>query len=233
MHIALLLVLAAAPSTTQSWRFDTNSHPEVSISNVNGSIRVEATDDKGVSVEMTQEGSEEVRARTPVEVKQDGDEVSVSLSCGSMKKRRHACEDPAPTHFVVKVPRDAELDLSAVNASVKVSGVRGEQEVTSVNGEISLEGSRSKLDITSVAGAVFLRPEALARTEVSTVSGAVKLQLPRGAGAQVEFSSVSGRLNGSDASLGSVERRYGNGEHPVEVSTVSGSLDIQGDEATK
>ena len=67
-----------------------------------------------------------------------------------------------------------------------------------------------------------LVPEALADTEVSTVSGNVKLKLPRGAGANVEFSSVGGSFNGRSVNLGSTEQKYGNGEHDVEVRTVGG-----------
>ncbi len=210
MNLALLLVLAAAPAP-QSWQFETDGSPEVSISNVNGSIRVEASDGKTVSVEATQEGSEAERARFPVEVKQEGDEVSVQMCCGSCSKKHSSCNNPVPTHFVVKVPRDSSLEVASVQAPVKVSGVRGELEVAVVNGDVELA------------------PEALADTEVSTVSGNVKLKLPRGAGAHVDFSSVSGRFNGRSVTLGSKEQRYGNGAHNVDVSTVSGALDVQSD----
>jgi DUF4097 and DUF4098 domain-containing protein YvlB len=83
------------------------------------------------------------------------------------------------------------------------------------------------VEVSAVNGNVELAPEALADTEVSTVSGAVKLKLPRGAGAQVDYSSVGGSFNGRKVSLGSTEQRYGNGEHDVEVSTVSGALEVQ------
>ena len=65
------------------------------------------------------------------------------------------------------------------------------------------------------------------------MSGDVRLWLPRGAGAEVDFASVGGSFNGRAVSMGASSRRYGNGEHSVEVSTVSGALDIQSDEAGK
>jgi hypothetical protein len=232
MNLALLLVLAAAPAS-QSWKFETDGSPTVTISNVSGSVRVEAGDGKTVSVEVKQEGDEAERARFPVEVKQDGDEVSVRLCCGSSCGKLRGCTDPVATHFVVKVPRDSSLEVSSVEAPVKVSGVAGKQEVSVVSGDVSLEGSREKLEVAAVSGNVKLAPEALADTEVSTVSGDVKLKLPRGAGANVEYSSVGGHFNGREVSLGSSKQRYGNGEHDVEVSTVSGALDVQSDEDRK
>jgi DUF4097 and DUF4098 domain-containing protein YvlB len=99
--------------------------------------------------------------------------------------------------------------------------------VSVVSGDVSLKGSRGEVEVSSVSGDVELAPEALQDIEVSTVSGNVKLKLPRGAGAQVDYSSVGGSFNGRKVSLGSTEQRYGNGEHDVEVSTVSGALEVQ------
>lgn len=229
MNFALLLVLAAAPAP-QSWQFQTDGSPKVSISNVNGSVRVEAAEGKTVSVEATQEGSEAERAKFPIEVEQDGDEVTVRMCCGSCGKSFSNCNHPVATHFVVKVPRDASLEVASVEAPVTVSGVAGDQELSVVSGNLSVKGSRGDLEVSAVSGNVELAPEALKDTEVSTVSGDVKLKLPRGAGAKVEFSSVGGRFNGRGVSLGSTEKQYGNGEHDVEVSTVSGELAIQSDE---
>ncbi|QRK14141.1 DUF4097 family beta strand repeat protein [Archangium violaceum] len=132
-----------------------------------------------------------------------------------------------PTHFVVKVPRDSSLEVSTVAAPVNVSGVAGEQELAVVSGNVSVKGSRGKLEVAAVNGSVELTPELLGDTEVSTVSGDVKLKLPRGAGATVDFSSVGGRFNGRGVSLGSTSQKFGNGEHDVNVSTVSGTLDVQ------
>jgi DUF4097 and DUF4098 domain-containing protein YvlB len=229
VNFALLLVLAAAPAS-QSWQFQTDGSPKVSISNVNGSVKVEAADGKTVSVEATQEGSEAERAKFPIEVEQDGDEVTVRMCCGSCGKSNSNCHDPVATHFVVKVPRDSSLDVSSVGAPVSVSGVAGAQEVSVVSGNVVVKGSRGDLEVSAVSGNVVLEPAALEDTDISTVSGNVQLKLPRGAGANVDFSSVGGRFNGRSVNLGSTEQKYGNGEHDVDVSTVSGELAIQANE---
>lgn len=228
MNIALLLLLAAAPAP-QSWQFGTSATPQVSVSNINGSIRVEATDDKRVSVEATREGAGDAR----IEVKQEKDSVSVRLCCGPCEGHSNHCNDPAPVHFVVKTPRDARLEVASVNASVKVAGVRGALEVASVAGGVDVKGSRGALEVSSVSGAIDLAPEALEKTEIHSVSGDVKLKLPRGTGAHVEFSSVGGSFNGRGVSLGSTEQRYGTGEHEVEVNTVSGAFNVVSDDAAK
>ncbi|EPX55552.1 hypothetical protein D187_009163 [Cystobacter fuscus DSM 2262] len=230
LSTALIVVLASAPAPA-SWRFEAGATPEVSLSAINGSIQVEAVEGQTVSVEARREDGADVKPFLDVE--HDGDEVSVSVCCGPCEEGRASrCDNPVPVHLVVKLPRGSELEVSAVGAPVKVTGVTGSLEVNTVSGDVSLLGSRGRLEVATVDGSVELRPDDLEDTEVSTVSGNVKLKLPRDAGAQVEFSSVGGRFNGSGVSLGSIERRYGNGGSAVEVNTVSGSFDLQSDAAT-
>jgi len=226
MHALLLVVLAATPAP-QTWSFDAGAAPTVKVSDVNGSITVEGTETGKVSVEVRQEGSAEKLASYPVEVKQDGDTVTARLCCGPCAEKRRDCRSPPDTHFTLRVPRGASLELSAVNAPVKVRGVVGRQEVSSVNGKVELTGSTKELKVSSVNGPVSLSPQALASTEVSTVSGDVQLRLPAKADATLEYSTVGGSFNGKSKSLGSVTQRYGAGTHDVEISTVSGELQVE------
>ncbi len=224
MHTLLLIALAATP---QTWSFDAGAAPNVNVSDVNGSITIQGSETGKVSVEVRQEGSAEKLASYPVEVKQDGDTVTARLCCGPCAEKKRNCKNPPETHFTLRVPRGASLELNAVNADVKVAGVTGRQEVSSVNGKVELAGSTKELKVSSVNGPVSLSPQALGDTEVSTVSGDVRLRLPAQADATVEYSTVGGSFNGQSKSLGSMTKTYGAGTHEVEVSTVSGELQVE------
>ena len=224
MHTLLLLALAATP---QTWSFDAGAAPTVNVSDVNGSITVQRSETGKVSVEVRQEGSAEKLASYPVEVKQDGDTVTARLCCGPCAEKKRNCKNPPETHFTLRVPRGASLELNAVNADVKVAGVTGRQEVSSVNGKVELAGSTKELKVSSVNGAVSLAPQAVGDTEVSTVSGDVRLRLPAQADARLEYSTVGGSFNGQSKNLGSLTRTYGAGTHDVDVSTVSGELEVE------
>lgn len=226
MTLALLLVLAAAPAP-QTWTFETDGTPVVHISNIEGAVTVDGTGGNIVSFEVFQDGDENTRNAYPVEVVQDGDEIRARVCCGPCgeERRNRSCNKQVATRFVVKVPRGAELHVSAVNAPVKVSGVEGEQEIASVNGRVDLSGSRKELSVSAVTGDVTLAPREVAATTVSTVSGNVRLKLPERADARLEFSSVAGSYNGKSVSLGSTSQKWGEGTHPIEVSTVSGALE--------
>lgn len=228
MHALLLLALAAAPaSNTRSWEFHTGGSPEVRVSAINGSIRVEASDDDRVQVEADQEGAG-TDPRLRVEARQEGDAVEVKVCCGPCGEARQSCPGHTPrVRLSLRVPRRSELDLSAVNADVRVQGVAGPQEVSIVNGKVEVSGSADDVSVSTVNGAVELAPRRLGDTEVSTVAGPVRLKLPERAGARVSFSSVGGRFNGRGVALGSVNETYGDGRSEVAVSTVSGTLDVE------
>jgi hypothetical protein len=226
MHLALLLVLAAAPATPQTWKFETDGTPEVHIANVDGTIRVDGVDGNSAVFEVVAEpGSGN---KTEVEVVQEGDVVRARVCCGPCEEKRQSCNGKAPVvRFTVKVPRATELHVGAVSAPVVVTGVTGEQELSTVSGRLEVNGSERQLSISSVDGEVVLAPKKVVTTSISTVSGDVRLKMPAKADARVEFSSVGGRFNGSSVSLGSKEKTYGAGTQDVSISTVGGSLTLQ------
>ena len=225
MHALLLFALAATPA--QTWTFDAGAEPRVEVTDVNGSITVQGSETGRVSVEVRQEGSPERLARYPVEVKQEGNTVTARLCCGPCSEERQNCGELPDTHFTLRVPRGASLELSGVDARVRVQGVTGRQEVSSVSGDVELSGSERQVRVSSVNGAVRLSPRAVAPTEVSTVSGDVRVTLPSQADATVRYSTVGGSFNGVSKALGSMSRTYGTGTHELEVSTVSGALEVE------
>ncbi|MCP3142466.1 DUF4097 family beta strand repeat-containing protein [Pyxidicoccus xibeiensis] len=228
MHLALLLVLAAAPATSQTWKFETDGTPEVHIANVDGAVRVDAVDGNSVVFEVVREGPEKSRNEVEVEVVQKGDVIRAQVCCGKCEAEQRRClGDRNPVRFTVKVPRGTELHVSAVSSPVTVAGVVGEQEISTVNGRVEINGSERQLSVSSVDGEVVLAPRKVVTTSVSTVGGDVRLKLPAKADARVEFTSVGGRFNGSTVALGSQEKTYGAGSQAVEVTTVGGSLSVQ------
>lgn len=228
MLLPLLAVLASAAPTTQTWKFDTDGTPQVHLSNVNGAVRVDAVDGNSVVIEAVPENPDSSRKAMNVEVSQDGDEVEVRVCCGPCESRQQSCKsEHGSVRLAVKVPRASELNVSVVNGAVVVKGVTGPQQHATVNGRVEVNGSERRLSVSTVEGEVVLAPKKLEDTEVSTVSGNVRLKLPERADARVEFSSVGGSFNGSSVALGSKKKTYGAGTHEVEVSTVSGSLTLQ------
>jgi DUF4097 and DUF4098 domain-containing protein YvlB len=200
LNALALALLSATPEF--HYQFSAGQTPQIEVSIVSGSV----------SVKPSRTGSVKIDARTTgnwiVEAKEHQGEIEVRACCGrcDSDREKERCEGSA---FVeLEVPEGSELEVNTVSAPVRCEGVRGRHEVSTVSGKVALA------------------PGAAEEIEVSSVSGDVKLDLPRDANATVSLTTVSGRLNGGRAGLGTTERKYGAGEHEIEVSTVSGSVDV-------
>ena len=134
----------------------------------------------------------------------------------------------------VKVPKESEVDVSAVSAEVTTSGVLGEQRLNAVSGDITAEFA-GDLEVKTVSGEVRLKGQGRpARLHVSSVSGDVRLE--HGAG-DLEAGTVSGSLVVSLDSAKSVRARTTSGDLHFEgkltrgadfdATSVSGDLNVR------
>ena len=135
----------------------------------------------------------------------------------------------------VQVPKESEVDISAVSADVTSLGVLGVQRLNTVSGNITAELAGSDLELKSVSGDVKLKGHGQpARLHIGTVSGDVHLD--HGAG-DLEAGTVSGALVVSLDSAHSVRLRTTSGDLRFEgkltrgadfdATTVSGDLNVR------
>jgi DUF4097 and DUF4098 domain-containing protein YvlB len=135
----------------------------------------------------------------------------------------------------VKIPKDSELNVSAVSADVTTSGVLGVQRLSAVSGEVTAELAGADVELKTVSGNLRLKGHGQpARLHLSTVSGDVHLE--HGAG-DFEASTVNGTLIVSLDSARSVRARTTSGDlrfegklthgATLEASTVSGNLNVR------
>lgn len=205
---ALIVLLGSAAATAADKEFERTvaAQPKgvVDISNVAGTVDVSGWDRQEVSVKA--ELSEEVER---VEVTSQGDHTIIKV----VLPQHGGHHGDADLH--VKVPKDSELDVSAVSADVTAAGIQGVQHLNTVSGNLTSELAGSDIEVKSVSGDIKLKGRGQpARLRVNSVSGDVHLE--HGAG-DLETSSVSGSLV---ISLDSA--------HSVRVRTTSGDLRFDG-----
>jgi DUF4097 and DUF4098 domain-containing protein YvlB len=154
----------------------------VEVSNTSGTIDVTGWDRPAVSVKAELDSDAD-----QVEVTSSGDHTVVRVvpkHSGSFNWGH------GETHLRVQVPKDSELDASAVSANVTSSGVLGPQRLKSVSGDVTAEIAGADIDAKSVSGSVKLRGKGqAAKLHISTVSG--DLELKHAAG-DLEATTVSG-----------------------------------------
>lgn len=225
---ALLILLAgtAASATDQIFDRQVPAQPRgvVEISNVGGNIEVSGWDRTEVSVHAELAGGAE------------GVEVSSESGHTSIKVRQpHGFGHGGEARLQVKIPKDSELDVSAVSADVTTSGVLGVQRLNTVSGNVTAEIAGSEAELKTVSGNLQIKGHGQpARLRASTVSG--DLHLAHGGG-DIEASTVNGSLIVSLDSAHSVRARTTSGDlrldgtlahgATLEAGSISGSLDVR------
>jgi DUF4097 and DUF4098 domain-containing protein YvlB len=134
------------------------------------------------------------------------------------------------------VPRDSEVDVSAVSADIKITGVQGVERLNSVSGDVVGELGGADAEVKTVSGEIRLKGHgAPARLQVNSVSGDVRLE--HGAG-DFEGTTVSGTLGVTLDSARSIRARTTSGDvrleaklargANVEATSVSGDVSLRG-----
>src|SRR5262249_5788143 len=110
MNAAMMLFVLAASPAPQSWKFKTGATPTVTVSNVDGSISVQAVPGEEVSVEATIVGGEDDGWK--VDVKQEGAEVHARACCGACDSQQGNKCGSREVDFVLRVPPGTRLQAT-------------------------------------------------------------------------------------------------------------------------
>lgn len=185
----------------------------VEISNTAGTIDVTGWDRPAVSVKA--------------ELGSDVDQVEVTSSGDHTVVRvipRHSgvfSSGHGETRLRVQVPKDSELDVSAVSANVRSAGVLGTQRLKSVSGDVTAEIGPADIEAKSVSGSVKLRGKGQpAKLHVSTVSGDFELKHAAG---DLEATTVSGEITADLDGARSVRLRSTSGDITFEGRLLRGA----------
>jgi DUF4097 and DUF4098 domain-containing protein YvlB len=188
MRIASIItfaLLAAAATAANAAEFERKVQADprgsVEISNVSGGITVTGWDRPEVEVKGHLGAAVE-----RVDVSSAGGRTTIKVVLPRMSSR------DSEAILNVRIPKQSELDVSAVSADLLTSGVLGAQRLKTVSGDIRAELANADFEGKTVSGDVRLRGSAKeADMRVQTVSGDVTLE--RGAG-NMDATTVSGNL---------------------------------------
>lgn len=207
---------------------------QLEIDNVKGSIDVRAWDRPEVKITGNLgEGVEKLeisgdRQRLSVKVKYPNRGSGLGFFTGSDRSE--------PTDLVLMVPLRADLEIDAVSARVKVSGVAPSRlSIDAVSGDVEVAGAPDEIDVDAVSGDLTLVVNSR-KVDVETVSGDIDLQGRLTDEVSVETVSGEANVRVIESSLrrfsatsvsGDISLRTalaGNGR--VEMETVSGDVDL-------
>lgn len=218
-----------------------NANGRVSVSNINGSITIEAWDKNEVRLEATKfADTKEALAEMELDITSTSDRFSVEVDY--LKKNygdnKHWGRKRMEVQFRLSVPRTAVLDeIEAVNGSVTVSNFTNITKISAVNGEVTATNLRGTANLSTVNGTVqcdFDRLDGSSKVNLSTVNGQVNLSLPSDINATVKADTLNGNIK-NDFGLRVKKGEYvgrdlygriGSGEAQIKLDSVNGQLAI-------
>ncbi len=227
----------------QSYPFDTNG--TVSVSNVNGSITIEASDDPQIKLEVVKIGdSRETLADVEVKIEARQNTFRLETDYGGWKKGgnnwiNHRKLEVNVVNIRMTVPRTAALnEIETVNGSVTVADFTGYTKISAVNGDVRATNLRGNSNLSTVNGKVeadFQTLEAVQKISLETVNGQVHLTMPTDADATLRADTLNGEIT-NDFGLLVRKGQYvgkdlygklGSGATGIKLSSVNGELSVK------
>ncbi|MGB9597131.1 MAG: POTRA domain-containing protein, partial [Candidatus Poribacteria bacterium] len=155
--------------------------------------------------------------------------------------------------YEIYVPDDIELEVTSMNGSIYLYGIKGKKKLETFNGNIEIKdviGSISaktfngniiadirfddKSDFTTVSGYIdiLVTDDFSVPLSLNTVSGSITLNLPEGYQADLDASVISGQIAcdvpiDGGAEGRSVKGRINGGGPSLKLRTVSGNISIR------
>lgn len=254
---AIMLMVAALPLSAQrradfQWANPLAAGSTVSVRNISGDVKITPSTNGRVEVLGYKHGSGRGLDRVKANVEQTSRGIVVCVlyddndSCdnnhsnnsrGRWNSDDNCCN--ASIDFEVSVPTNLVVDAGSVSGDVDVSGAHGDVRANSVSGNVLLDHLHANsISATSVSGDVDVRVDELTGNGDFTfhsVSGDVRLEVPRDFGADLSMTTVSGDIDSDfPITLGngrmnrrSMNARIGAGGRRLDVSTVSGDLKLK------
>jgi DUF4097 and DUF4098 domain-containing protein YvlB len=240
------LLLAQGQGDDFHWERRLSAGQRVHASNINGDITVTPSSSGRVEIVGIKQGSSRAADRLTAAVQETDDGIAVCVirvdsddECGDNGYHRHGDDGGdwgrASVNLEIRLPSSIGIDASSVSGNVDITGAQGDVRAGTVSGDVRLMRLRaSSVEARSVSGGITASIESLNGSgplSFKTVSGDVKLELPRGLDADLTMSSVSGQLDSDfqmtlagGMSRRRIEARIGRGGRELNVATVSGDV---------
>ncbi len=223
----------------QNYPFDANG--TVSVSNVNGSITIEASDEPQIKLEVVKT-ADRSESLAEVEVKIDARQNSfrVEAEYGTTRKGGNwNSRSNLEVNIKLTVPRTASLnEIETVNGSVRVSDFTGYTKISAVNGDVRAINLRGNSNLSTVNGTVeadFQTIESVQKISLETVNGEVHLTVPTDADATIKADTLNGEII-NDFGLPVHKGQYvgkdlygklGSGATAIKLNSVNGRLSVK------
>ncbi len=236
---AALVMLAALPAGAwqqESWssRFPLQPGGTLRVENVQGDISVEAWDRAEVEVSVVKTASGAGGHPEDVSIGVERGENTLTLRT----QYPGQSEEPVRVDYYLRVPRQVRLErLRTVEGNITVRDVEGPVDACTLNGDIEQTNLSGSVVAHAVNGSITASFRALPdpgeAVHLDTVNGHLFLVLPPEANADLQLSTVAGRIS-ADYPLSvsktpgdtSWRTRVGRGGVEIRLRTIRGDIRV-------
>lgn len=235
--LGLVNISAALGRGHEVWKAQYPLEPggKLSVENVQGDVAVQGWEWPRVEVEVVKTAStlsqhiDEVR----IVVEQEGNSLALHTVYPPGLK------EPIRVDYRLRVPRQVRLDaLSTLQGNIAVQDVEGPIKAHCLSGDIRQVGVTGPVAARTIDGDIFAAirssPEQSRSLLLETVNGDVCLRLPAHTDADLEISTVAGRISSgyvlkSSSKAGDTVRwtRLGRGGVLISLRTVRGDIRVE------
>src|SRR5256714_13505260 len=253
MLLASLSLTAADSTRAQSSRpevteefhqtYPLTADGRVSLTNINGDVRVAAWDRNEVKVDAVKRAYTQERLKeAKINVEAGPNSVNIETEYPDHNWSRNGYdrnENPASVEYTLTVPRGARLeDVSLVNGGLTIEGIAGSVHASSVNGRVVARGLTGTVNLSVVNGrleAALDRLNDSGTVSLASVNGPLVVTIPSDSNATVRASTIHGQIS-NDFNLPvregeyvgrDLEGRLGQGGARVRLGNVNGSITIR------
>jgi DUF4097 and DUF4098 domain-containing protein YvlB len=236
---------SSRPEVTEEFHqtYQLSAAGRVSLSNINGSVRISAWDRNEVKLDAVKRAGTQERLRE-AQIKVDSDPSSIAIETEYPDYRwsdrdgeRH--ENPASVEYTLTVPRSARIEeVSLINGDLDINGLAGPVHASSINGKLAARGLTGTANLSVINGrleATLDRLNESGTVSLSAVNGPLVVTLPSDSNATLHANTVHGPIS-NDFNLPvrvgeyvgrDLEGRLGAGSARVRLSNVNGSIQIK------
>src|SRR5947209_4132199 len=196
---------SSRPELTEEFHqtYPLNADGRVSLTNINGDVRVAAWDRNEIKVDAVKRAYTQERLReAKINVEDGPSSVQIETEYPSYSWTRddyERHENPASVEYTLTVPRGARLeDVSLVNGGLTIEGVAGSVHASSVNGRVVAHGLTGTVNLSVVNGrleATLDRLNDSGTVSLASVNGPLVVTIPSDSNATLRASTIHGQIS--------------------------------------
>lgn len=227
---------------TRDSSFTVGEFPKLIVSNENGNVEIETSDDQEVHIQAELVGSDQI----DYDVWQDGDTILVDVEIEGSDT------DGVGVNLTITTPRMTEAIIENSNGYIEANGIKREARLKTSNGKVLLKNSDGKFKLRSSNGALEMQNVEgefdaetnngnirfkgemipLGANRIVTSNGAVDIQLENDPSIALEAKTRNGSIDSELPILATITESeqlvgsIGDGEAELYIRTSNGNINI-------